>query len=598
MNRVWFICITLLFALSFPLGVVAEDTCVKCHSDSAVMAAAGSPQFVVTPDDVMTQSKMPATCVQCHKGNSSASDKRSAHSGLLSLNLADQKFAVFGRTAMPSEDTRFWQGLQPRGNNRATQLLPKKNTDGRLIDNPSYKVLLWHDKNPETLAFNPVIAMETCGLCHADIVRSFLQSPKGGGEGHTQSQYTTWTGAVGPQSCGLWTGVLRKPGQDQFTEGNMKSYNVHSTKPLTTPMAFREQRKCNQCHVGCLDCHLDVRNGSERAASGPHTFVKKPTVLSCYGGGRSLNCHAGPMERRRGDGYVRAEFTQTTSSQHTQLGSEIDVHMKKGLDCMACHVPNKSTGQHADLSRTVDCGQCHATVAHDHAKGPHKNVDCASCHSSRIGGYAFNFWSAVGPKGQENPLTRIQDYIIAPSVPLIVKNPRGIWIPMHIVPHLAGNVKAEEVILSDRLIFRNRPWVPINRRYFSNDAYAVTAVVPNLDDRDNTAMLWLNADRIAHATGASRQCESCHALSSQRIKVTFEGGSYKDVENGEYEIVADRNGLRVGAFRNTETGSIPKALEPIKDAWRLPGDFSLPEIRDAKKYKALKERYDKKQFDH
>jgi hypothetical protein len=304
------------------------------------------------------------------------------------------------------------------------------------------------------------------------------------------------------------------------------------------------------------------------------------------------------MERRRGDGYIRAEFTQTTAPHRRQLGGESDVHMRKGLVCVDCHVPNASTGHHADLSRTVDCGRCHASVAQEHDAGPHRTVDCASCHTSRIAGYAFNFWSAVGPKGEENPLTRIQDYIIAPSPPLIVRNPLGTWIPMHVVPHMAGNVKPEEVRLSKGLTFRNQTWVPVSRRYFSNDAFAVTALVRNLDERDQSVMLWLNADRVAHATGASRSCDSCHASTSQRIRTVFEGGSYKDVEDGEYEITADRKGLRIGAFRNRETGKIPAALEPLKDGWRLDGDFSLPAVRDAAKYKELKERHEKKKYIH
>ena len=163
-------------------------------------------------------------------------------------------------------------------------------------------------------------------------------------------------------------------------------------------------------------------------------------------------------------------------------------------------------------------------------------MDCAACHTALIGGYAFNFWSAVGPRGKENPLTRIQDYLTGATTPLLIKNPKGLWIPVHVVPHLSGNVKAEEVRLSRRLLFRNKPDAEIQRRYVSNDSYAVTELIRNLDEKDRNSMAWLNLDRVAHGTGKARTCESCHASTAQRIAVTFAGGSYKDVEDGEYTI--------------------------------------------------------------
>jgi hypothetical protein len=513
--------------------------------------------------------------------------------------IRQRTWEAIPRSAMLPEEARDWPDLGPRGDNRATQLSPKRLYDDALRDNPEFKTIIYHDKNSSTLAFNPGIAEKTCGKCHEEIVKSFLKSPMGGETAaHTQSQYRTWTGKTGPQSCGLWMGVLSKPDQDRFLDENIRNYNAHATMVLSEQDGHNSQRTCNQCHVGCLDCHFDVRSKSaDNPGDGPHTFMKKPAPLACYGGGRSFSCHAGPLERRRGDGYIRAEFSQASAEGTALLKDRTDIHMWKNVACVDCHEPNKETGHHADLRRDVSCGKCHAPVVQAHKKGLHRKVDCAACHTALIGGYAFNFWSAVGPKGKEHPLTRIQDYLTGATTPLLIKNPKGIWIPVHVVPHLSGNVKAREVKISKKLLFRNRPDADVARRYVSNDSFAITGLVKNLDARDHDAMVWLNIDRVAHGTGKARTCESCHAATTQSIEVAFEGGSYKDVENGRYTIIADAKGLRVVDFKD-ENGALPDGLAPLKDLWGLKGNFSLPGLKDRKNYERLQKEYERGAFAH
>jgi hypothetical protein len=578
----------------------AEEGCKDCHGNSEKMRDSGYPQFALSQAEAKAQTHMPASCPDCHLGNAGSASKEDAHGGMLMLRVVRQKtWEATSRSNMTPEDVRDWPDLEPRGVSRATRLFPKRLYDGVLKDNPDYKTIIYHDKNPDTLAFNPVIAEKTCGKCHAEIVRSFLQSPMGGGSGaHTQSQYRTWTGKTGPQSCGLWMGVLSKPDQARFIDENVKNYNKHSSMALSEKDGYNSQRTCNQCHVGCLDCHLDVRKkNAENPGDGPHTFVKKPAPLACYGGGRSFACHAGPLERRRGDGYLRQEFTMASPEGTAILKEQTDVHLQKNIACVDCHEPNRETGFHGDLRRDVACGKCHAPVVRAHQNGLHKKVDCAACHTALIGGYAFNFWSAVGPRGRENPLTRIQDYLTNATVPLLLKNSKGLWIPVHVVPHLSGNVKAEEVRISRRLLFRNRPDADIQRRYVSNDSYTVTGLIRNLDEKDRNAMAWLNLDRVAHGTGKARTCESCHASPAQRIAVTFAGGSYKDVEDGEYTIIADSQGLRVVDFKDTG-GTMPEGLALLKDAWSLKGNFSLPGIKDKKQYERVKKAYEDGAFVH
>lgn len=595
----WFL-LLLTVMLNAGNAKAAEEGCNDCHGNSRKMTDSGYPQFALSPAEVKAQTHMSASCSDCHLGNAGSAAKEDAHEGLLMLRAVRQKtWEAIPRSGMAPEDVKDWPDLGPRGDARAAQLFPKRLYAGVLKDNPDYKTIIYHDKNPDTLAFNPGIAQKTCGKCHAEIVQSFLKSPMGGGSGaHTQSQYHTWTGTTGPQSCGLWMGVLSKPEQARFSDENITNYNKHSTMPLSEKDGYNSQRTCNQCHVGCLDCHLDVRKRSaENPGDGSHTFVKKPAPLACYGGGRAFSCHAGPLERRRGDGYFRQEFTQASPEGTAILKELSDVHLRKNIACVDCHEPNRETGFHGDLRRDVACGKCHAPVVRAQKNGLHKNVDCAACHTALIGGYAFNFWSAVGPRGKENPLTRIQDYLTGATTPLLIKNTKGLWIPVHAVPHLSGNVKAEEVKISRRLLFRNRPDVDIQRRYVSNDSYAVTGLIRNLDDTDRNAMAWLNIDRVAHGTGKARTCESCHASPAQRIAVKFTGGSYKDVEDGEYTIIADGKGLRVVDFKG-EGGTIPEGLAPLKDAWGLKGNFALPGIKNKKQYERVKKTYEDGAFVH
>ncbi|HAM50825.1 MAG TPA: hypothetical protein DCP92_09100 [Nitrospiraceae bacterium] len=594
-----------LFAFLFLIGIfavcantsLAGEGCIGCHENAEVMLKSGYPQFMVTSSEIKAQTKMPASCPECHFGNPNALTKKEAHKDMLTVNGIGTNWSMITRAMMPAQDLGGWATLEPRGKNRATQLMPKLTIDGRITDNLNFKLIIYHDRNPETLAFNPVVAEKTCGLCHKSIVDSYLKSPMGGGRGaHAQSQYRTWTGPTGPQSCGLWVGTLAQAAQDKFTDGNVNYFNGHSVMPITEKAAYNTQRICNQCHVGCLDCHFNPqKRDNNNPAIGSHMFLKKPTNLSCYGGGKSFSCHAGPLERRRGDGYLREEFTQASTSGREVLKGKPDIHEQENISCVDCHEPNRKTGYHADLRRDVDCAKCHAREASEHRKGQHKSVDCTSCHVTLIGGYAFNFWSVRG----ENPLTRLQGYYVDAVTPLLLKNPKGVWIPVHVVPHTSGNVKAEEVSLSKTLLFRDRPDSAIDRAYISNDSYAVTGLAKNVDDKDHDVLVWLNIDRVAHGIGKSRTCESCHASKVQRIPTRFEANAnaYKGVKNGEYTIMADGKGLRVVDFKGPD-GAIPKGLEPFKDLWSLRGDFALPKIKSRKLYDKMEEDYRKGKFVH
>jgi hypothetical protein len=587
-------------ALTFCGHASGADSCTDCHGNDVKMKELGYPQFTVPLTEIRVQLRMPASCTDCHLGNFQAPSKEEAHKGMLTLRAVNRKWSALTRAEMPPPDVADWPSLGPRGKNRATQLGPKRLIDGELKDNPDYRTVIWHDKNPSTLAFNPLIAEKTCGRCHPDHVKGFAKTSMGGAQGvHTQSQYGYWTGPAGPQSCGPWVGTLSQPEQDKFIDEALKLFNTHSTMAMPEGVAYNMQRNCNACHVGCLDCHANPqKNDTTDPRKGVHTIMKKPEPLACYGGGRAFACHAGPLERRRGDGYLRAEFTQASEAGKKILKDLPDVHAGKGIACVDCHESNRETNYHGDLRRDVNCSKCHQAGVEAHAKGLHKNVDCSACHTALIGGYAFNFWTVGGEPGKENPATRIQDYLVDAISPVLIKNPRGLWIPVHPVPHTSGNVKADEVKISRRLLFRNKPDAAVERRYVSNDSYAVTGLVKNLDESDHDTMVWLNIDRVAHGMGKSRTCESCHAATAQKITTNFSPGSYKDVEDGSYTIIADEKGLRITDFKGPGGGPMAKGLAPLKGKWGLKGNFALPKIKDKKLYGKLKKEYEAGKFMH
>ena len=594
--------VSLLFGMVLSLTgpLAAADSCTDCHAKEGRMKDAGYPQFTVTAAEVRIQTLMTAACSDCHLGDPQAKDKVRAHQELLTMRVFSMKGDTTTRAGIGGLDGKDGRFQEPRGPGRATTLAPKVSAGSGTRDNSDYPTILYHDKNPDTLAFNPVIAEKTCGKCHPEQVRGFLRTAMGGGSrAHTQSQYVFWTSAAGPQSCGLWLGKLTKPDQAGFTPENVKIYRRHATASIAADTAYAGQRNCNQCHVGCLDCHFSPqKKDAANPRKGQHTFVRKPDALACYGGGRSFNCHAGPMELRRGDGYLRGEFTRASEQGKRVLKDLPDIHAGKGVACIDCHEQNAGTTFHADLKRQGGCVNCHPKTVANHATGIHRKVDCAGCHTTLIGGYAFNFWTLGSDHGKENPVMRIQDYYADAMPPVLVRNPSGIWIPVHVVPHTSGNVKAGEVKLSKGLVFRNRPDASVERRYPSNDSFAVTGLVRNLDSKDRDTMVWLNVDRVAHATGRSRPCGSCHASTAQKVTTGFSGGSYRDVRDGSYSIIADGKGLRITDFKGPGGGPPPSGLAPLLTKWGVKGDFSLPPIREKNLYRKLEQDYRAGIFEH
>src|SRR5512139_2336147 len=162
----------LLIFLHYYTGYQSSDKCVSCHADVARMEKLGAPQFVMTREQVQKESRHPNTeCRDCHLGNGLSDDPDRAHKGMLKLIVLDNDLNVIPRKGHVRK-------LLPAGNDRQRNMLPRL-PNGEL----DYDVgtLLWHDRDPATLGYDPKITEKTCGraACHPDQVKQFETSVMG-----------------------------------------------------------------------------------------------------------------------------------------------------------------------------------------------------------------------------------------------------------------------------------------------------------------------------------------------------------------------------------------------------------------------------------
>jgi hypothetical protein len=590
----------------------SASTCLQCHSDAEKMKTMGFPEFTVTNEDVERQSGMIAACELCHQGNPTDGTIEGAHKGILGLSVVMKKgSAAVPRRQLTGEDRKSVRTLKLEGDFSGNALFPRiQGKDGKPELNPRVSVIQWHDKDINTVAFNPAIEEKTCGTCHPEQVKTYPKTEMG--QVLTMSQYVTWFSPPGPQSCGLWTASTTKPDNSAFTSKNRDAYNAVSTAHLGEEQAYSNQKNCNTCHAGCLDCHYTPFDKEARSAAGKsrepgiHTFSFKPPTLSCMGGGRAQICHAGPLERRRGDGFMKGNFARNAVADPQNDNSKKyietpDAHFAKGIVCVDCHTQNHEThfmGDRVRNPKPKQCAECHKQAVSAYRKSIHRNLSCEGCHTPLVAGYAFNFWAPGKRFGMETPLERHQFYNVNAMPPIILKNRNGQWNPYHIVPHISTNVKKEEVKLSWKIIFRNKPEVNINREHQSNDAFAITGIYEGSKD-EGWVMTWLNIDKVAHATAMARTCESCHGSGgTQNVSVDYlwvdkPDTAYKDVLSGHYTIAADKKGLRVENISGNNSKSVPDGLKPAIDKWSVKGDFSIPQIRNQKAYAGEKAQYEK-----
>jgi len=158
--------ILVLLFVYFYSNYQSSDKCVACHADKTRMEKLGYPEFVMTRAQVQKESRHPNTeCRDCHLGNGLSDDPARAHKGMLKLIVLDNDLNIIPRKGHLKQ-------LLPSGDDRQRNMLPRL-ADGELDDDVG--TLLYHDRNLNTLGYDPAIAAKTCGksACHPDEVKQF-----------------------------------------------------------------------------------------------------------------------------------------------------------------------------------------------------------------------------------------------------------------------------------------------------------------------------------------------------------------------------------------------------------------------------------------
>jgi len=93
-------------------------------------------------------------------------------------------------------------------------------------------------------------------------------------------------------------------------------------------------------------------------------------------------CHAGTMERRRGDSYS----AKSSPSPRVCRGRP----RKLKLTCVDCHQSGPDGMGH--IERKATCQDCHLEVEQAMATSVHKRVACEACHVKILGGYEMTSW--------------------------------------------------------------------------------------------------------------------------------------------------------------------------------------------------------------
>jgi hypothetical protein len=661
LRRVCFIgglLIAAAYAFSAPPAQAAGDelyprprtSCLACHADLKKMRDLGFAELYVGGDQVPAQEsdmaysasslRTPA-CVSCHLGNPRDYTLEGAHKGLLGpLVMMSKERVVKKRDQLSRGERKQMKSLAPTGV-WDLGLQPKywDETTKQWKSDPALYFTLWHDHSPQTAAYNPVSAMKTCGYCHINETSSFAFSPMGAGEFKkgeretvTQPQYTNWLAGTGPHSCGIWVGKLAEPDLASFSRENLDLSNRVMSKEITVKMMEVTQRNCNKCHVGCLDCHYspgknspqgppgkfqrdlmdNVYGDPQKTYGGMHRMLRRPTVQSCMGGARGYACHSGPLERRRGDGYVRGSLAMPPWDKEAKNKFK-DVHYQNGLQCIDCHAADFAENGHSALIRDPEpqaCAQCHPWEVKVWQKGKHKKVRCEGCHTPVVFGYGWNFWVPGKERGIQTTIDRHSAYQKDAVAPVLLPDPEGMWAPYNCIPHIAANIKPEEFKKSrlarqkGLMVFRsakNRHGKPlglrgaeITRAYRSSDAFVLTDFYQSKVNPPNEdwVMTWLSLEKVAHLTSGlthkPRDCRSCHTPDGgQRAVAQFRWlGSpqamYEDVHHGSYSIVADQRGLRLEALQAKDQDDAPaKGLADKESAFMsAKADYRIKPVKE------------------
>jgi hypothetical protein len=310
-----------------------------------------------------------------------------------------------------------------------------------------------------------------------------------------------------------------------------------------------------------------------------HAFSRVPPAANCAGGGRStFVCHAGTMERRRGDSYLGKDFSEPA-------GLPEDVHVAKKIECIDCH--QTGPGGMGHIERKAACQDCHFEAEHALAASVHRNVACEACHVKVLGGYEMTSWGPGLVASRPNPFKKYSLYYGPQGPPILIKDRNNQWMPVKIWPNSTGGIK-ETIAPVPGLTFR---WPKGETR----DSYALLGTF-SFPGGNNNYLAWLQVEQVAHPLGKSRSCSSCHGPETQTARATWRFYDFQGAEpfTGSQKIEAGRNGLHVKDIRATSKiapmeGGRLEYFAPwlqLGDIWKTSGDFSIPKS-DPVKYRAL-----------
>lgn len=193
-----------IFAIQFLLVMTVlgyrawTDTsieCVRCHGDRQKMEKYGFPALYMTREMVERESGHPnVQCRDCHLGDGRARSPEKAHKGMLAALIIDNNGAVLKRKDVHP------RALVPEGKDRIREMLPQVAENGALAPHPDVRNVLWHDRDPVTLNFDPAIAAKTCGKpdCHPEELKQFRTTVMGAN--FRQRTMVTWLKPYGPQN--------------------------------------------------------------------------------------------------------------------------------------------------------------------------------------------------------------------------------------------------------------------------------------------------------------------------------------------------------------------------------------------------------------
>jgi hypothetical protein len=546
------------------------SSCLSCHENQARMKELGFEQFAVSAKAVQAQTHHRGIgCQSCHLGNPEAGTKEEAHKGLARL-LVVRKKGFIADTSPRKYPLTF-------GESPTTRVFVATDKNGQKTRDAEVQATSWHDKRPDTLAVDFEQLKKSCGSCHPKQFAEFSTSTMG--TMGKQSSYAGWTDKHGPHNCGPWF------------EGNFEAMQLNTGLKMSKESHAINQKVCNTCHTGCLDCHFNPQpKDPKNLAIGSHTFAKTPPSMSCYGGGRANLCHAGPEDNRRGAGTYGGAFS-------IPEGNSPDVHVKANVGCLDCHSSSKSDKSlpHGVVKRQAQasCVTCHKQAVTTHAGSIHKNLSCEACHIQQVAGYQATYWGPGKLAGAETPFFKYKGYQGIMPQPILIKNQKGIWIPVKPFPMAVVNQK--ESPFKPGLYWRYPANLPDDQR--TDDAWAYTGLHGGLTE-NNKALTWIQMDKLSHKLGKARSCESCHAhiYGVQQQKVTWEYvGPGAAPFKGSHTVVATNTSLRIQDIQahdriEVEKGYKMSSLAPWAwlDVWEVAGDFTIPAIKDRAAYDKLK----------